>query len=1063
MNRHVVSLLVAAITLLLLPVMAQAIDAPHDTVPVSRGGHGFTCNSCHAVMSNPMGTSPGYVFNNLCLTCHKTSGGSASRLPFNIADPANPLDTYTGPRPGIPYQTSHNWYGKDNVPSAGAVAPTGSLLNYPPSLNGVIACARCHGIHGKAWSTNASAPFLRGLVDQDQICLDCHRPRRTSTHLTGSHPVEINYSAVAGSHPNNYNNPPVSANPANYTASMNLKNGALLCTTCHGVHYTDSNSRTFDNNSAARNLQGRLSTSRGYLLRTDMRGTANNTQKNICTNCHKTNDDTTGASVKNHNGKGQNVQCADCHGGHVDAADGTTPNVYLVRRFMNISTQFGAVRNSKVLYQYTSAANKNFNKNANGVCLACHSPLPDSVAQHTSTEATVCVTCHSHNKGFSADCTSCHGYPPNQNVAAGPNGYAKDGVRDYSTSGKFKDESKTPHSIHAGGQPYAYSCDECHKGYSATHNTGTFQDVFAQADTALISNGKSAGLTPSYTNTGNGTCSTYCHSNGNPAGGPFVAKAVSWGSTKGTIIGKAGECSACHDAAATLATNAHGKHVNVTTGKGYACSYCHAATVNISGAVIDQTKHVDGVKDLLFSGSVGPNTLSGTNCANIYCHSNGRNGAPVTSPVWTSPSTGQCGACHAYPMANFGHTGHLTATYGPKFGTTAPGACNSCHTYTNEMAASHIDGNVDMVTNGCVTCHPVAGTYLWTSTGRVTCDSCHSGATLSVIGGQTAPRKDIALFTSGGHGQAGANYNASRDCESCHNNNSDHIGVAGGTKRLLWTTNNNSFCASCHDAISGKVPTAGKQDMKTHVISHAEAVSGNPSMNCKVCHDVHGTSNLHMILTTITWGAVGTPISFTNLSTGYVKNTVGYDGLCQTCHTSLKYFNKGQPFSSFSHPTKNCLSCHSHKAGTYAFKPQACNECHGYPPVPVGYSMTTFNYQFGKVEDYNSGGGAHAVAGHVKPTATPTEGWTNCAICHSNGSLNPSTHMLKNPPYPPNKPTQIDITIDIDDNYKFNDKYPLTRNQYSGPLSGMSTIGNTTGTCSNVSCHFQRSPRWGSL
>ena len=150
-------------------------------------------------------------------------------------------------------------------------------------------------------------PFLRAPNDRDQMCLDCHRSRNVKDHMLGTHPVNFNYTgaqSLVRSKPEQFNNPPVNANPANPTAAMRLKNGTVLCTTCHGVHYTDSNSSTFDSFSSYYNLKP----AEGALLRTDLRG-ATADSVNICTNCH---------IRKNHNVRGQNIQCADCHGGHVD-------------------------------------------------------------------------------------------------------------------------------------------------------------------------------------------------------------------------------------------------------------------------------------------------------------------------------------------------------------------------------------------------------------------------------------------------------------------------------------------------------------------------------------------------------------------------------------------------------------------------------------------------------------------------------------------------------------------------------------------------------------------------
>ncbi|RNC69155.1 MAG: CxxxxCH/CxxCH domain-containing protein [Desulfuromonadales bacterium] len=1019
---------VAAVVVFMMPVMARAIDAPHEI----GSAKGYKCSTCHSIHIALNTTG----FNNVCLHCHNAADPYAKKKPFGSLDFANPFGTYTSARPAVVYQTSHNWIGSDNVPKAGALPPTTASLNQTNVL-GTINCARCHSVHvGYSTATN-SRPFIRMVNKNDSLCLDCHRPRNTVDHTKGTHPVTVNYAAKAAARPTEFHATPVNANPANPTSAMKMAgNGTVVCTTCHGVHYTDSNSRTFDNASSAR--MGNLSTSRGMLLRTDLKGQTA-TSVNICTNCHKTTDVDGNARLKNHNGsKNQNVQCADCHGGHVDVADGTTPNVFLINRYMNISTQYGAVRNKKVMYQYTSLAQKNWNKDAFGVCLACHSPLPGTVGQHSGTNTADCKSCHTHSQGFSANCTQCHGYPPVQNVAAGPSGYAKDGARDYATSGVFKDESATPHATHAaGGSNYSYACDQCHKGFS--HNAGTFQDVFISGQTAgLVA--ATGGTTPAYNKVlgnGNETCTTtYCHSNG--AG---VFKAPKWAGQKGTIAGQPGECSACHDAAP--ATNAHSRHIaGGGSGKGYQCVNCHSATVNGTPAITSKAKHVDGNKDVLFSGSVGGSgSLSGSNCSTVYCHSNGKGDAPFVAPVWGTPSTGQCNSCHratgATAINTYGHTAHLSAAYGPNFGTAAT-ACDDCHTYTGELAATHVNGGIEVVSANCTTnCHKHnPSEFVWTA-GRVTCESCHT-APLSVIGGRTAPAK--ASFTTTGHGQAFANYSASRRCGSCHDANSGHIdGVTGNQKRIA--TNDNTLCFGCHND-AAKVPTVSKQNLPTHATDQ-----GVYTMDCKVCHDVHGTGNIKMVKTSIAFGALTSTISYAS-SSDLVQLAPPYRGVCQTCHTKTSHYKRGANEGG-NHPTTGCLSCHSHK-NTYAFKPRACDECHGYPPAPKGFVASQASYSTARLENYSGGGGAHVKLGHLMANIRPSQGFTPCLTCHNDG---PSGHMGDDTVWSGGgtQSRKANVSVKVDPTYKFNNA--------KGQWYQKQTPANS-GSCWNVSCHFQPTPRW---
>ena len=82
-----------------------------------------------------------------------------------------------------------------------------------PMYNGVMTCAKCHNLHGPRSSETNSAPFLRDLNDQDQMCLDCHRSRNKQSHVGGSHPVTQDYNAIALPNPGLFNAPPRSANP----------------------------------------------------------------------------------------------------------------------------------------------------------------------------------------------------------------------------------------------------------------------------------------------------------------------------------------------------------------------------------------------------------------------------------------------------------------------------------------------------------------------------------------------------------------------------------------------------------------------------------------------------------------------------------------------------------------------------------------------------------------------------------------------------------------------------------------------------------------------------------
>ena len=1007
---------------------AMAIDPPHDAT------NAISCPSCHfaGASINSVG------FTNFCNSCHRP-GGMAQLHPFSPTDASNIFNNVTSKRTGVIMQTSHNWGGKLDVPRAGAATPAASspLTGTTTAPLVGLSCDRCHSPHLSIQSATNSFPFLRTLKEQDQICFECHGIRKTTNQTTGSHPVTMTYTTAIkkfARYTSKFYTTPVNANPANSSSALRLNGGQVLCSSCHGMHFADSNSATFDNASSV--VLGRLVPSDGFLLRTDRRGATANAV-NICTNCHK------GKSA--HNGKNQNIQCADCHGGHVDEADGTKANVWLVNRYMSYST--GTYKLNNRLAQkatfFQSTTVKNYRDAGNtGVCQACHA-LPTTVSEHSQPNVN-CNLCHYHDnpKGSFAvaSCNTCHGYPPKANVAGGPTGYAAGYTR--------ADESKSPHSTHDG--IYAFSCDNCHKGNS--HNSGTYSDVFLSPSGTLAA---SDGATPTYT-AGSFTCSaTYCHSDGAPRtatqlNGTLTSTTVVWLDGKGSYTASSTHCQKCHGDASTLNSNAHAKHVSPTSGRGYSCGICHSQTVafNNSTSILNKSLHVNNVKEISFGGLGSGSTFNaaaGTATCSTSCHSNGKGASPLTVPAWTSAASGACGTCHnatAPLISTNAHTAHFTAVYGPNFAATTA-SCASCHSYTTEVAATHVNGSVDTPVGNCTTnCHRngINTSTNW-SGGRVSCVSCHTGS-LSVIG-VTAP--DKSLSTTKGHNQS--TFTGTPSCNSCHNPDSAHItGTLSGNVRLTLA-NDNGQCASCHNSSGNTI--ARFQNMSTHF----SVRGGSQDMLCKQCHDPHGTSNLSMIRTQLkgTWtNATTYSITYTDAVNGFV-NTATNRGLCQVCHTQTKHYRAGIPEAG--HPVSGCLNCHSHRAAGGAFKPKGtCDACHGYPPAPRDVANLAFgtagNYLNAAYENYSGGGGAHMIPSHISPSVTADQGWVNCVRCHNGGN---ASHKA----ITPMNANIANVTVAVDQKYKFNAAKQMT---YSG--AKFVYPGNKTGQCTNVECHFQPSQKW---
>ncbi|AJE02507.1 CxxxxCH/CxxCH domain c-type cytochrome [Geobacter pickeringii] len=717
------------------------------------------------------------------------------------------------------------------------------------------------------------------------------------------------------------------------------------------------------------------------------------------------------------------TSCVKCHVDHTVEASPFAHASSAGNRPLNL--QFTAAPNTTGTYSKTTdlayptyLPSQTTAANRNGTCSAmyCHS---DGAGGAAKTVATWGGT-------LPADCTGCHG---GNATSASP-----------IVSGLH-----TQHINQAAVLGTNFECARCHNGPVSAGNdraiTTPANHVNGTKTVSFVGGG-------TYNATAKTCATTVCHSSGK-ATAPQPA-APSW---TGTALG----CNGCHGTSNTLGTpdypnggpglplaNSHVRHVAVAGD----CDKCHTNTTTTGTAIkAGSTVHTNGAIDVNFNtakaGTAATWTAATKSCTNVSCHG-------TAAPVWGGTLPTDCTGCHGsfitsvLPIASYSHPTHLSRAYGPGtyLGSTVT-ACQVCHDYnTVQPDPKHADGIVEVLNasgSACAKCHP--GTLpTWSNSSRIACTACHAATPSVLPNGVAAAYK--ANFATTGHGQTFTNYSSSRRCESCHDANSAHIsGVLGDNMRLLLP-DDNTQCASCHNS-AAKVPTVTKQN----VLSHVTVKGGTPTSDCKSCHDVHGSTNLSMVKSSIG----GKTITFSNFSSGFVKIVAPFDGLCQVCHTQTAHYKSGQVLDG--HPTKNCLSCHGHKGGAFAFQPvTACDSCHGYPPLPTGYVNGTGNYANGKPEDYPGGGGAHVIARHVVKTAVPADGWTNCTICHGNGSLNPATHTM-NLPVTPSK-----ITIDVNDKYKFNHTLPLGPQQYSGKL--LDGGANATGSCFNVNCHFKASKKW---
>jgi hypothetical protein len=162
----------------------------------------------------------------------------------------------------------------------------------------------------------------------------------------------------------------------------------------------------------------------------------------------------------------------------------------------------------------------------------------------------------------------------------------------------------------------------------------------------------------------------------------------------------------------------------------------------------------------------------------------------------------------------------------------------------------------------------------------------------------------VAAAATGGHSPL-------VDCLGCHaERRPNRIGRNHRTK---------PNCADCHTEESGHPP------------KKKEPTGLRASRNCLRCHDVHGSTNLHLVNDAIIRRQLAFPITFTTedgaAPGGFTDPAHPGQGLCEVCHRNTDFYRrdgKGMP-----HFTQTCTLCHLHADH---FAPVAtdanCNICH---------------------------------------------------------------------------------------------------------------------------------------
>ncbi len=973
----------AALALLaLLPTQGQA-----------RMVHDFDCTFCHLEYSDQ---EKPYMTYNVCLDCHypgnegttyQRSDGSDSNpitATFAAGDGSNALDSNTAPSA----ETSHFFAGSsDNVPAAGATPPTNFRFNLGWA-NGQITCSRCHNPHG---DTNNPKLLKLGAGTADEMCLDCHSSwNQSGNRGRATHPLVANYATTAAAAPDKYHATP----QLNNQSEIQLIDGGLSCSSCHGVHFVDSDATTADGVAN----HGSLNSGDGKLLRGNGAGRSN--ASSLCQTCH--------TYAPHGSSETEDVGCLVCHSGH--SYDPAAPNYFVLRRATS-TTALGAVADLDYsdpgvldgAQRYTFW-NDQTDVTATGYCEKCHGDaqtIGTGAGQYHVTTA-VCTDCHAHGQeqgAFAAACNSCHGFPPGALVT----------IPDVTGS-----TIAGAHAAHV--EDLGIACAACHYasvGSGPTHLNGDIKITIGFAPDAIPTHGGAydGQTTAEYdrtvttpettvTNSGSKLCSNlYCHGNYSGSGKNASPK---WDDATTAA------CGSCHGGSnSDLPTSGnHGVHASAS-GFNIPCTSCHQGVISGSGsyAIADQEKHVNGKVDWAFdatesrlkgdaelytlaSGSLQPS--DGTTpraygrCENIYCHSNaqpdGGTGNPdsYAQPVWGTTNTLNCGSCHqggvhgdTGPAIDSGsHTAHLDYPLHPigeiectvchRWNTdphTSGFGCNNCHIahggdFLGPLFSNHVDGEVTIAFEPTFgTAASYNGTAL-PGDGYASCDNtyCHSVGDDSVTNTQLPEVYNNSRYaqpTWGGGTLA---------CNACHgrgtsNGAPDYTNGGSGSESAnahpAHVADNEIGCEKCHydttnDGTSITSKTLHINQNNTDISFSSLNPDGSYAAD-KSCSNTY----CHSDGTTVSTGFYvhDVPVNDSPKWDGSTPDPQGDGVLCNNCHgyyTAETNVTDGPAYANYS-PKAN-----SHDKHSYSWL--GCQDCH-YTTTTDGTTITNFANHLNGVYD----------------------------------------------------------------------------------------------------------------
>jgi hypothetical protein len=876
-------------------VSIQQINQHMNRFPLTGAHAAATCEDCHK--GGAVGQFKG--LSTACFSCHQTNF-QVAKNPDHVAGKfATTCDSCHSMNNWVPAQFDHALTG---FPLTGghAVPPracTDCHVNNNYNL-GAMGCVSCHLKDFQ--NTNNPNHVQQGFP---QACESCHNTAawspanfdhaKSGFPLTGAHTVPPR--ACTDCHVNNnYNLTQTACVSCHLKDFQNTNNPnhaqqgfSQTCETCHTTAaWSPAN---FDHAKSGFPLTGAHTVPPRACTDCHVNNNYTITDK-ACVSCHLK--DFQGAGNPNHVQGGFPQTCETCH----------TTSAWQPANFDHAKTGFPLTGSHTVPPRACSDCHINNNYNlTQTTCVSCH--LKDF--QNTNNPNHV-------QQGFSQTCEVCH-----STSAWAPAQF---------------DHSKTQFPLTGAHTVPPRACTDCHvnnnynltqttcvschlKDFQNTNNPNHVQQGFAQ------------------------TCEV-CHSTSAWQPAQFDHSKTQFPLTGAHTVPPR-QCTDCHvnnkyNLNQTTCVSCHlkdfqnaGNPNHVQGGFPQTCETCHTTSA-WQPANFDHSK--TGFP-LTGAHTVPPrqcadchinNNYNITNTACVSCHQQDYNNAktPIDHIAAKFPTT--CETCHDTVQWSNGKFDHaqtgwvLTGSH-----TVPPRACADCH----------INGNYNITTTTCVSCHQQDYNNAKTPVDHIqagfptTCETCHD--TVNWMNGKFDHAQTGWVLT-------GSHTVPPRQCGDCHVNNNYKLNNTACVACHQQDYNNakipvdhiaakfSTTCQTCHDTVNWM---NGKFD-------HAQTgwvLTGSHTVPPRACADCHINGNYNITATTC---VSCHQVDYNNAKTPVDHITANFPRTCETCHDTVSWsdgkFDHAQTgwalTGSHTVPPRACSDCHINN--NYKLNNTACVTCH---------------------------------------------------------------------------------------------------------------------------------------